>query len=165
MQVFTMPDGSTQDGTQQLQIGNQKYPAGWLLTAPAAELATIGVTMTTQPDPVQPPPQPTSVQVNSTSTPTLNGVYAIDPSSTANITAETLFIAETTTQSVGTFTNGQTTRSWPDTSGVMHTFTIPQFIAFAEAIAKYVDSVVSAAQAAQATQTTPTWPAGPLMIA
>lgn len=42
--LFTMPDTSKNDGNYQFQIGNQKYPAGWLKTASDAELIAIGVT-------------------------------------------------------------------------------------------------------------------------
>lgn len=109
---------------------------------------------------VAPLPAPSSVQVNSTSTPALNGVYAFDSQSAQNITSEALYIQVTTAQGAAKFTNGQTTKPWPDTSGALHTFTTTQFITFAEAIAQFTDSVVTASQAAG----TPTWPSGPITI-
>lgn len=104
-----------------------------------------------------------SVQVNSTGTPALDGVYAIDPKSQRNITAEALYIQTTTAQGSAKFTNGQTTKAWYDTSGAAHTFTTAQFISFAEAIAAYVDGIL-AAQLAMAAGQTPTWPTSPLTI-
>jgi len=54
MIVYTLPDGTTVIATDQFQIGNQKYPAGWLETAPLAVLTAIGITVKTAPDPVPP---------------------------------------------------------------------------------------------------------------
>ena len=39
----------------QFQIGDQKYPPGWLLTAPAADIAAAGITVQTVADPPPPP--------------------------------------------------------------------------------------------------------------
>jgi hypothetical protein len=102
---------------------------------------------------------PTSVQVNSTSTPALSGIYAFDPTSSLNVTAESLYIQVTTK-----FTNGQTTKPWPDTSGALHTFTTAQFMAFAEALALFVDSVMTASQTAAQAGQPPAWPSGPVTI-
>ncbi|CCE07434.1 hypothetical protein BRAS3843_2120001 [Bradyrhizobium sp. STM 3843] len=59
MNVYTLPDGSTVSETDQFQIGDQKYPAGWLLSASAADIAAVGITMQMLPDP--PPPAVTVV--------------------------------------------------------------------------------------------------------
>jgi hypothetical protein len=55
MSVYTLPDGSTVGASDQFQIGDQKYPAGWLLTSPAADIAAIGITVQTVADPPPPP--------------------------------------------------------------------------------------------------------------
>ena len=64
----------------------------------------------------------------------------------------------------GTFTNGQITKPWADATGTLHTFTIPEFIALAEAVARYVDSVVTAGETAVANNQLPVWPSGPISI-
>ncbi len=70
----------------------------------------------------------------------LNGTYALEPQSRANITSEQVYIATT-----GKFTNGQTTRAWLDIDGAMHTFpSTAEFTAFAEAVAKYYDALLAA---------------------
>jgi hypothetical protein len=55
MQVYTLPDGTTVHGADQFQIGDQKYPPGWLLTAPAVDIAAVGITVSTVADPPPPP--------------------------------------------------------------------------------------------------------------
>lgn len=115
----------------------------------------------TQPIPV---PAPSSVQVNSTGTAALNGVYGIDSASVADIMAEIAYIDQTTAAGSGTFTNGQITKPWADATGTLHTFTIPEFIALAEAVARYVDSVVTAGETAVANNQLPVWPSGPISI-
>jgi hypothetical protein len=55
MQVYTLPDGTRVQGTDQFQIGDQKYPPGWLLTAPAADIAAAGITVQIVADPTPPP--------------------------------------------------------------------------------------------------------------
>jgi hypothetical protein len=59
MKVYTLSDGTTVRATDQFQIGDQKYPPGWLLTAPAADIAAVGITVQTVADP--PPPRVTVV--------------------------------------------------------------------------------------------------------
>lgn len=61
MNVYTLPDGSTVLPTDQFQIGDQKYPPGWIETAPAADIAAIGITVSVVADPVI-PPQPIIIQ-------------------------------------------------------------------------------------------------------
>ncbi len=39
----------------QFQIGDQKYPRGWLLTAPTADITAAGITVSTVADPPPPP--------------------------------------------------------------------------------------------------------------
>jgi hypothetical protein len=55
MKVFTLPNGSTVDATDQFQIGDQRYPAGWLLRAPDGDVAAAGITVQIVADPVLPP--------------------------------------------------------------------------------------------------------------
>jgi hypothetical protein len=55
MQVYTLPDGSTVSAPDQFQIGDQKYPAGWLLSVSAADIAAAGITVQTEVDPPPPP--------------------------------------------------------------------------------------------------------------
>ena len=55
MNVYTLPDGTTVHATDQFQIGDQKYPPGWLLTASPADIAAAGITVQTVADPPHPP--------------------------------------------------------------------------------------------------------------
>lgn len=56
MNVYTLPDGSTVAATDQFQIGDQKYPPGWLESAQAADITAAGIIVTVVPDPVITPP-------------------------------------------------------------------------------------------------------------
>lgn len=101
----------------------------------------------------------TGLTVTSTGTPALNGTYAIDPSTQANITAEQVYIA-----TKGTFTNGQATKAWPNKAGAFHTFpSTAAFTAFAVAVAQYVDALDAALATAQQGGT-PTWPSANVTI-
>jgi hypothetical protein len=55
MKVYTLPDGTTLSAQDQFQIGDQKYPPGWLLSAPAVDIAAAGITESTVADPLPPP--------------------------------------------------------------------------------------------------------------
>jgi hypothetical protein len=55
MNVYTLPDGTTVHATDQFEIGDQKYPPGWLLTASTADIAAAGISVQTVADP--PPPR------------------------------------------------------------------------------------------------------------
>jgi hypothetical protein len=83
--------------------------------------------------------------VVSTATPALNATYAIDTVSQGQITSESLYIQVTSGQGAAKFTNGQITKPWPDVAGAPHTFSTTQFIAFAEAVAQYVDGLQTGA--------------------
>jgi len=86
------------------------------------------------------------VAIVSTGTPSLNGAYALDQASLGRIAAEQTYIATT-----GKFTNGQTTRAWPDLSGAPHVFpSTAEFVAFAEAVAQYDDALLTALAAGNA---------------
>jgi hypothetical protein len=56
MKIYTLPDGSTVAATDQFQIGDQRYPVGWLETALDADIADAGITVKVIPDPVVPRP-------------------------------------------------------------------------------------------------------------
>lgn len=86
------------------------------------------------------------VQLTSTAAPALNGTYACDQVSQQQITSEAVYIQVTTAQGAAKFTNGQATKPWPDRAGVPHTFTTDQFIAFAQAVAEYIDALATALQ-------------------
>ena len=74
------------------------------------------------------------VQVSSTGTPAINGTYALDAQSLANIVA----IAAEIANGKG-FPGGGATYDYPDAAGTFHTFpTTPAFVNFATAIASYV---------------------------
>jgi len=72
------------------------------------------------------------------------GTYALDLQSQNNIEAEIINI-----DTNGTFTNGQTTHTWPDASGALHTFTIAQFKALATAIGAFIDALDTALETVQ----------------
>jgi len=59
MKVYVLPDGMQVRAQNQFQIGDQKYPPGWLLTAAAADIAAVGISVQTVADP--PPPPVTAV--------------------------------------------------------------------------------------------------------
>jgi hypothetical protein len=80
----------------------------------------------------------TGLAVTSTATAALNGTYAVDPTTQFNINSEVVSILTN-----GTFTNGQTTKPWPDASGAVHTFTTTQFKTFATAVSNYIDGLMT----------------------
>jgi hypothetical protein len=96
-----------------------------------------------------PPPAPTAAQIaaakygaaiaagmniTSSSTSSLNGTYAIDPTSQQRVAAISLYI-----QVNGKFPAGQSSLPWPDAAGTPHAFATPsQFQAFATAMGDYV---------------------------
>jgi hypothetical protein len=67
---------------------------------------------------------------------TLNGTYPIDSATQLQTVAVVTSILLN-----GTATDGGSTVSWLDSSGVPHTFTISQFKTFATAVAAYVTSL------------------------
>ena len=80
-----------------------------------------------------PPPPPTTVQVNSTGTLSIDGVYAFDAHARSNLMAASLYI-----QVNNKFPAGQTSFPWYDSTGTPHLFTSTAlFQQFASAIADY----------------------------
>lgn len=74
------------------------------------------------------------IQIVSSATSTLNGTYPIDAQAQSFVQAQQVSIL---TQR--TFTNGQTTMPWADTSGAVHLFpNTATFTAFAKAYGAYV---------------------------
>lgn len=75
-----------------------------------------------------------TVSITSTSTPALNGSYAITQADQVHISAEVQSIMLN-----GTFADGTGTCAWSDASGAIHTFpSIAEFKAFATAIGSFV---------------------------
>ena len=77
-----------------------------------------------------------TIQLTSTSAPSLNGTYHVTPQAISNLNATTTYILLN-----GTFPKQLTSMPWSDTSATIHYFTIVQFKAFASAIADYVAEV------------------------
>jgi len=74
------------------------------------------------------------ITIKSTTTPELNGTYALDR---ARVTAVAAFIA-----AHGTFPSGLPTLEWADIDGQAHKFTSPsQFMAFATAVIDLLSSL------------------------
>jgi hypothetical protein len=63
----------------------------------------------------------------------------------------------------GTFTNGQTTKNWPQANGSFANFTIAQFEALATAQSLYLDQLAGAQMTASAGGS-PTWPSANVTI-
>lgn len=79
------------------------------------------------------------LQVKSAATTSLNGTYGIDSLSQADIIA-----IETGLNAGKGFPDGSTTFSYPDSSGVMHSFAESDFSNFAAAVRDYVYALRSA---------------------
>jgi hypothetical protein len=99
------------------------------------------------------------VQVNSTGTPALNGVYAIDDVSQSKIAAIAAGIA-----AKNRVPGGGSTFNYFDVSGVAHAFTAANFLDFAAVIEDYAYTV-DLQRAALAAGQKPVWPSSPLTIA
>ena len=76
------------------------------------------------------------VTINSTGTPAINGLYACDPITISDISAEMLSVLAN-----GVFTNGGASLTWPLANGTHVTFpSVPVFKAWATAIGGYVSA-------------------------
>ena len=73
------------------------------------------------------------IQITSTSTPALDGTYAVDPMSQSDIIA-----IETSINAGKGFPGRGTAFNYPDASGALHSFTEANFTNFAAAIRDYV---------------------------
>jgi hypothetical protein len=77
------------------------------------------------------------LNITSTSTPAINGLYSLTPTSQNNINATITYILLN-----GTFPGGGSTMAWADASGNPHVFpSIAEFKAFATAVANFVSTV------------------------
>lgn len=96
------------------------------------------------------------VHLTCTGTPSLNGVYAIDPIAQAKVMAIALYIKIN-----DKFPANQSTLAYPDVSGTTHTFpSTDKFLAFATALADYAAGVDL-----EALKETPSWPSPNATIA
>lgn len=111
--------------------------------------------------PSLPPPTPDEVlakkiaagiAITSAGNPALDGVYALDDVSTAQIYQIGLFASQ-----FDTFPGGAT-QPYPDATGVPHVFTVAQFVAFLRVVAPLVSALTTQAQV-MAHGGTPSWPA------
>lgn len=93
------------------------------------------------------------ITITSTSTPALNAIYAL-----GNVSTGQIFQIATWANGFGTFPSGQAEQPYPDATGAMHTFTVPQFIEFAKAVAPLVSNLTTQAGIMKA-DGTPVWPA------
>lgn len=83
------------------------------------------------------PPTPTTLDIRSTSAPSLNASYAFDAATQSKILAVSLYISVN-----GKFPAGQTVFPWPDATGTMHAFaSTAQFQALASALADYATAL------------------------
>jgi hypothetical protein len=119
----------------------KQYPAGW----PGGDLATV---------------LGNGLQIVSTSTPALNGIYDISPTAQQKITALAAAIAN---PSVG-IPGGGSTFAYLDLNGNSHSFTGAQFTAFAQAVMNFVYAAEIAAATATAAKTPATYPTQPITI-
>jgi len=94
----------------------------------------------------------TGIVLTSTGTPALNGTYALDAVSQAQIFQIGLYANQ-----FGTFPSGSTTQAYPDASGVPHNFTVVAFVAFLKAVASLVAAMTTQA-GIMAHGGTPSWP-------
>ena len=92
-----------------------------------------------------------------TGNPSLDALYPVDQVTQNQITSIAEYVDIT-----GTFPNKQTMLTWPD--GELHSFTISQFVEFAEAVADFVAAVEIAANT-MAQGGTPMWPTNQATIA
>jgi hypothetical protein len=161
MELFTPPAGFTLDQCFSPDIAAQfvAVPSGapcaqgWLYAngAFAAPPAPPAPTLAQQAQAAL----AAGVQITSTSTPGLNGVYACDPVSWAKVQGTSLYISVN-----GKFPAGMASLPWADIAGTAHSFsTTAEFQAFATAIGDYVTELQMAV-IGQAT----TLPAQPVTI-
>lgn len=92
------------------------------------------------------------ITISSSSLSSVNGTYALDSVSTAQIFQIGLFASQ-----FAIFPNGSTTQMYPDLTGQPHSFTVAIFIAFLRAVAPLVSSLETQA-GIMGQGGTPTWP-------
>jgi hypothetical protein len=132
--------------------GNVAYGDGVTDAQKAAVAAVLTAHNATKPDPLGlfRAALAAGVVIVSAGTPALNGTYAIDDATRANITSEALYIQVTSTPGPAKFTNGQPLKNWKDIANGVHQFDTAHFIDFAEAIGAFYDTLTAALDAALA---------------
>jgi hypothetical protein len=75
------------------------------------------------------------IVITSTSLPAVDGTYALDPVSTAQVFQIGLFASQ-----FGVFPSGGATQMYPDINSVPHSFTVAVFVAFLRAVAPLVSA-------------------------
>lgn len=152
--LISLPMAWTPDGTISYNSVSATPDVAAPIATPKQQAAVAAVLAAHDPNK---PDLTKFASVTSSGTPNLNGVYALDTVSQQKIIYEALYIQTTGGAASGRFSNGQSIRGWPDSSGTLHTFNTTQFINFSEAIASYVDAVLIG-QVAVTEKQTPTWP-------
>ena len=92
------------------------------------------------------------IAITSTSNSALNGTYALDATSQAQIFQIGLYANQ-----FATFPSGGTTLEYPDSSGTPHNFTVVAFVAFLKAVASLVSALTTQA-GIMAQGGSPSWP-------
>lgn len=109
-----------------------------------------------------PPPSPQQIlagkiaqgiALTSTGTPTLNGIYALDPDSTNQIFQIGLYASQ-----FNAFPSGQSVQPYPDITSQPHNFTVASFVAFLRVVAPLVSQLNTQA-AILGAGGQPSWPA------
>jgi len=99
------------------------------------------------------------IVLTSTSTPALNGTYALDDVSQGQIYQIGLYANQ-----FGVFPSGGSTLEYPDASGTPHNFTVVEFVAFLKAVSALV-SALTTQSGIMAHGGTPSWPSQSVTIA
>lgn len=99
------------------------------------------------------------ITITSTNLPAVNGTYALDSVSTAQIFQIGLYADR-----FGVFPSGGPTQMYPDIAGAPHSFTVAMFVAFLRAVAQ-LDSALQTQAGVMANGGTPAWPSQTVAIA
>jgi hypothetical protein len=153
-----------------LPTGAVQCTAAQLAQAPLLALVAGVITIIAAPA----PPAPTLAQqaaaalatntaagivLTSTGTPALNGTYALDAVSQAQVFQIGLYANQ-----FGAFPSGAGTQAYPDAGAVPHTFGVTAFVAFLKAVAALV-SAQNTQAAIMAQGGSPSWPSNLATIA
>lgn len=161
VQLFTPPEGVAIEECFAPSVAAQfvAVPDG---TTPAQGWTYVSGVFEPPVPPTPPPPTADEVltekiaagiTITSTGNPALNGTYALDAVSTAQIYQIGLFASQ-----LSVFPSGTATQAYPDASGIPHTFSVAEFVAFLRAVALLVSALTEQA-AIMAHGGTPIWPA------
>lgn len=145
--------------TQEQWDGRMTNPCGWAVSAGVLVPYAAPVPLPQQAQTALAGHLLAGIAITSASLGTVNGTYALDAISTAQI-----FQIGTFANSFGVFPSGDTTQPYPDITGDPRIFTVPVFIAFLRAVASLISSMQT--QTGILSQGgTPTWPAQSANIA